>query len=134
MNEYKINLESVKEENEFILRIKYFGNSEKDYSFCFNNALKSIEGRYLKIEDSDGRIIEPDFKGHINPKNRDDINVMISDTKPFIYNSIAEIEEIDEKTVFLNFITAAYILKKGEPYYMYLHYLDEVTDKIEIVF
>lgn len=134
MANFKVKLEVIKLKEHFSLNIIYYGKYTKEQPFRFFNSYKSIERVDLKIVNRKGEIIEPDGQGAISPKNTNEINTMISQTKPFVYNSIAELEEIDGKTVFLNFITSAYILKKGEPYYFYLHYLDEVTDKIEVIF
>jgi hypothetical protein len=131
---FKAKLEGVKEEDKFILKMMYFGKSVKEQPFRFFNAFKTIEARDLKIEDKNGKVLERFGNGSISPKNTNETNTMISETKSFIYESRAWIEKFDEEHIILDFITASYLLKKGDPYYIYLLYLDEVTDKIEIVF
>lgn len=134
MANFKVNLEQRKEDDKFILKVIYYGKSSKEENFRFFNATKGLEAQDLKIEDKNGKILELVGDGNLSPKKWETIETTISNTKPFIYESVAYIDDYGKGYILLDFLTAKYALKIGETYYIYLHYQDEVTDKIEIVF
>jgi hypothetical protein len=130
---FKAILENKTKGKKFQLNVVYSAKTDSPIDFVFRNANKSIEARSLKIEDKDGNIIEPHFRGHIKPLSYDPIVTSITDTQPFVYEMKTEIDKWDDQVV-LNFITSFYRLDKGTPYYFYLIYEDEQTNKVEITF
>jgi hypothetical protein len=131
---FKATLENKTKGKNFNLTVKYYSKTSEGISFSFRNANKGLEAQDLKIEDKDGNIIEPKGRGSITTKTNGPIVTTITDTEPFVYEMKTEIIHFWGNRIALSFITAGYELNKGVPYYFYLIYEDEQTNKVEITF
>jgi hypothetical protein len=134
MVKFKVKLENLTEGENFKLMLSYWSKTAEEIPFRFSNANNRIEAQRLKIEDKNGNILDVNGRGHINPRNWEETNTTISDTKSFIYELKGDIEDIGLGEIHLDLVTAKYILKKGEPYYFYHEYEGEQSEKIKIIF
>lgn len=134
MVKFKVTVENLTKGKDFILKLIYSSKTEEDIPFRFSNANKSIEVRRLKVMDKEGKVLEKDGGGHISPRNWDETNTTLTDTKTFVYEIKGIIEPVFDRRINLNMFTAQYLLKRGEPYYFYHEYEGEQSNKVEIIF
>jgi hypothetical protein len=133
MHNFKIKLEEKSTNKKFILLAIHYTESVADIPFTFRNSTKDFEMGRIIIEDKKNMILKNIGSVQINPIERTAIETTINKTKPFIYEVNGNIED-NRDSIILDLIYVQYLLKKGEPYYLYVKYNGEITNKIKLLF
>jgi len=133
MSNFKVRLKNKTEENKFHVDLIYEPKEEKEIQFGFSNSSKSLERNDLEFLDENFTLIEPIGMMIKNPLKREKVKMIISKEKPFVYKIIGEIDH-HQDAVHIKLVSAEYLLKKDEKYYLQLRYKGEVSEKIKLEF
>lgn len=130
----QIEIEEIKFESEFVLKINFFTNEAHESCFEFGNHAGGFERNCLHIEDSFQNELHPYEILYIKPKDKGfKTTTNISSNKSFQYQIKGNIKEVDNK-ILIEFKSISWLINKGEIYYLSIKFRNAESKKKKINF